>query len=311
MNYLKSKRLSWVVYNRGFSLVELLISFVLLLILTFFISFIIQVTIKAIQTSKAPLSVLEQTRVGISIMKSDILSMIVRDDMSYQFVGGNLNSGSDFFLKFLSDKKSPSGLTLSDKNRSLSMIGYNFKNIENKKFGFISRANRSLLWNESPFMGIRYDNQKTIIKLPQFNESDIEILIDGVVSVGIEFLKRYPSHERIFSNQAQINPGQRVSTAPERDLIRSENSEENGDPYQIAGVFMTLVIFDQNLEKSISDHEVKQIKSEFNIGENIVFEDHWKGLLASPKSVILKKWSYAIHIVSAYCSIPQSNRGNL
>lgn len=235
-------------YQKGFSLVEILVAVSILAVIAGLSTTMVSSVLKLIENNKRPIQAAEHARILFNLLESDIQKMFIRQDMSYKFDSGVVNTkSSDDFIKFYSDQ-SAFGVQSSDEYRGISLVGYRWNSSSSvKDKREIQRGIQAIRWRENDFFGIipRENSQYSIKSLLNFTRDDYQMISRSILKVGIEFQYSY-----FDGNQTNINPDRyalqgKISTLPPvRQINRSLSPDQNIDPFQVSGLLVTLLCMD-------------------------------------------------------------------
>lgn len=238
----------------AFTLIEILVSMVILLVLGLLISQVLTMTSDVTRLSNRKLDSLGQARVVFDRMEADWMHALARPDAPRRF--GNPNaSGSEPWMAFLSEV--PSSVPNA---RGVSLVGYRMAahpdlvDPAGATRPCLQRGVLGLDWNDPAFFGIGA-NGETVPQYP-IAASEYDILSDGVVRVALGYLLKRDTQSILLDNgtadgQSILAPagqslGGTVVYLPPVRAVKTgpTNTSLVPDLRQVEALVVTLVVVD-------------------------------------------------------------------
>lgn len=158
--------------NRGFTIIELLVTTVVILILGVLVSQIVSSTGGAIRQSKRVVDTAAQAQMAFDMIGRDLAAMISRPDVGWDFDGRPANPG----MRFYAETRGPLA-----SSRTLSLITYRLL-----PGSGLQRAVLPVTWEESIF-GVSDWNGASAPVGPA-GEEDFDVLAPGVVAFSLKVM---------------------------------------------------------------------------------------------------------------------------
>jgi type II secretory pathway pseudopilin PulG len=277
-----TKSVSW--RRRGFTLVEILVSMVVLILLVILIVQVTDTASRTIGVSNKLVDAASQARLVFGSLDGDLSNLVKRPDVPFQ--GQNVAAGTATNLLCLisevaSAQSSPSPSPTS--NRNLSVIAYQVAALANNNLGpdgvarqCLIRAGKAILWTTPPgYFGLDGTGVPVTFTGATFpttlvpQAADYDILSAGVIRMVVGF-QLYPDNQpaALLDNTAVTNArGQVVYSPP----IRAVTPWGGGtavnvvDLSRISAIVVGLVVIDLNSLSLLNSAQVAGLANAFAV----------------------------------------------
>lgn len=250
--------------SHGFSLLELLVAMVLLVILGVVIAQITSSISRATRFSNQGVDAAAQARIAFDRIGMDLASSVLRPDVD--FVASSTNSPADNLLAFIASIPSadPAGSS-SFQNRRVSFIAYKIgPSADNNDRQCLLRAANAVSWDDVGFMGLQSSNSPVPLvgggSPLSLASVDFDVLAPAVIHAVIGF-QLFPDNQPVTlqdSTPVARAQGQIVysppMTAPPNPRI---------DTSRIAALVVGLVVIDPERLRNLDATTISTLAGKF------------------------------------------------
>jgi type II secretory pathway pseudopilin PulG len=155
----------------GFTLLEVLVSTVVLMLLLVLVAQIVGVTGDAIGRTRSKMAAAGEARLFLDRLGADLAVRVTRSDVPVEFI----NAAGNDTLRFYAEADGYGG------DRGVSLVGYRVQESSSDRYFQVERGATGSNWDGNP-LGAG--------SLPTTNDADYEVLSDGIFRMEICYLKK-------------------------------------------------------------------------------------------------------------------------